>query len=46
MMILVQKLTLLAFSYYDGMQSDEKLNADQKFHAIKYIFYSYLLFFI
>jgi len=36
MMILTQKLTLLAFSYYDGCQSEENLNPDQKFQLIKY----------
>jgi hypothetical protein len=35
MMILTQKLTLLAFSYYDGMQPESKLNLDQKSQAIK-----------
>jgi hypothetical protein len=36
MMILTQKLTLLAFSCYDGCQSEENLNPDQKFQLIKY----------
>lgn len=35
-MIITQKLTLLAFSFYDGFQPEDKLNADQKSHAIKY----------
>ncbi len=35
MMVLTQKLTLLAFSYYDGMRPEEKLNPDQKTQSIK-----------
>jgi hypothetical protein len=34
-MISTQKLTSLAFAYYDGMRSIEKLNDDQKSQAIE-----------
>ena len=34
-MITTQKLTAFAFAYYDGMRSEEKLNADQKSQAIR-----------
>ena len=38
MMVITQKLTSLAFAYYDGMRSEEKLNADQKSQAIRYFY--------
>lgn len=38
MMVITQKLTSLAFAYYDGMRPEEKLNADQKSQAIRYSF--------
>ena len=37
MMIATQKLTALAFAYYDGMRKDDDLNEDQKSQAIKYL---------
>lgn len=33
-MIMTQKLTSLAFAYYDGMRPTEKLTDDQKNQAI------------
>ena len=35
MMITTQKLTALAFSYYDGMKNFNSLTEDQKTQAIK-----------
>lgn len=37
MMIITQKLTYLAFSYYDGGVSIEKLDQYQKEYALKYL---------
>jgi hypothetical protein len=34
-MISTQKLTSLAFAYYDGMRPEEKLNEDQKSQVIR-----------
>ncbi len=34
-MVSTQKLTSLAFAYYDGMRPEEKLNDDQKTQVIK-----------
>jgi hypothetical protein len=34
-MIATQKLSTIAFSYYDGMRPDEELTADQKANALK-----------
>lgn len=36
MMIITEKLTSLAFAYYDGMRPEDKLTADQKSQAIRY----------
>ena len=44
-MVTTQKLTSLAFSYYDGGRKVEKLNADQKSQAIKYTFMNILFYF-
>ena len=35
MMVATQKLTSLAFAYYDGMRKPEDLNEDQKEQSIK-----------
>ncbi len=37
MMIITQKLTYLAFSYYDGGVPSEKLDQYQKDYALKYL---------
>lgn len=36
MMVATQKLTSLAFAYYDGMRKPNDLNDDQKQQSIKY----------
>lgn len=37
MMVATQKLTSLAFAFYDGMRRLEDLNEDQKSQAIRYL---------
>ena len=39
-MVSTQKLTSMAFAYYDGMRDDNQLNVDQKQQSIKYIVFS------
>lgn len=36
MMVATQKLTSMAFSYYDGVKTEDKLNEDQARYQIKY----------
>ena len=37
MMISTQKLTSLAFAYYDGLKPAEQLSEDQKTQVIRYL---------
>ncbi len=39
-MVNVQKITSLAFAYYDGGRQETMLTADQKQQAVRYIFIS------